>query len=196
MSDDEVPPAARARVAAAVRTSLAKHGYARLTTAKVAAESDLSEAGLYYHYDTKDEMIAAFLTEARGSLDAELDALAEADPEARLRAVCNHLLVDPDETERSGVYVAVMELLAHAPHNETLHEHLAAMERHVLDVVAGVVADGVEQGVFREVDPEGTAALLVAATDGATGIDLALGLEVHDELRASLQDYVDSLLAD
>ncbi|WP_299267107.1 TetR/AcrR family transcriptional regulator [Halorientalis sp.] len=122
MEEEPVPPDTTAAVAGAVREALAEHGYARLTTAKIAAESELSGAGLYYHYDSKDEMVVAFLEAAAGFLSRELDALDANDPESRLREACDLLFTDRDDTERRGVDVAVMELLAHAPltrHSET-----------------------------------------------------------------------------
>jgi AcrR family transcriptional regulator len=179
----------------AVRRALANHGYARLTTKNVAAESDKSEAGLYYHYDSKDEMVAAFLEWSTGWLAADLDDLDATDPESRLREACDRLFVTTDDEERRGVNVAVMELLSHAPHNETLREPLVELERHVVDTLAEVVADGVGQGVFRDVDPRATAAFLVAATDGSTGFYLALGLDEFEPLlRDGLSAYIDSLL--
>jgi len=188
-NEDAVPPAARAEVADAVRTALAKHGYARLTTAKIAAESEKSEAGLYYYYDTKDEMIGAFLDVAADRYASEFEAAAAGDPEARLRAVCDSLFVDREDEDASGVNVAVMELLSHAPYNETLRDPLETLERNALDRIADIVADGVDQGTFREVDPEGVAALLLAAGNGSTGFYLALGL---DDAGAALHDQVDA----
>jgi len=195
MSADSVPPEQKAQIANAVRAALAEHGYARLTTKKVAAESDKSEAGLYYYYDSKDEMIVAFLETSEDYLARSLDDIDAEGPEARLRAVCDILLVDEGDAAAAGVNIAVMELLSHAPHNETLREPLLRMERHTLGVIADIVRDGVEQGVFREVDPEGTAAFVLSATDGYTGFALALGMEgVGDDLRASLSAYIDSLV--
>ena len=61
---------AREEVAGAVRAALAKHGYAGLTTKKVAAESEKSEAFFFYHCDTKADLIVVFLEWAAGwSLD-------------------------------------------------------------------------------------------------------------------------------
>jgi AcrR family transcriptional regulator len=195
-NEDAVPPEAKAQVADAVRAALAKHGYARLTTAKIAAESDKSEAGLYYYYDSKDEMIAAFLETAADYSARDLEAAAGDDPEARLRAACDRLFVDREDEDARGVNVAVMELLSHAPYNETLRGPLEDLEGNTLDHLATIVADGVEEGVFRDVDPEGVAAFLLAAANGSTGFYLALGMDdagavLHEQVDA----YVDSLLA-
>jgi AcrR family transcriptional regulator len=188
-NEDAVPPAAKAAVAGAVRAALAKHGYARLTTAKIAAESEKSEAGLYYYYDSKDEMIAAFLETAADYLAEELAAVEADDPEARLRAACDRLFVDRADEGARGVNVAVMELLSHAPYNETLRGPLEAMQGNTLDHLVEILAEGVDDGVFREVDPEGVAAFLLAAANGSTGFYLALGM---DDAGAALHDQVDA----
>jgi len=193
MSDD-ISPETKAEIALAVRQALAEHGYERLTTAKIAAEYDKSEAGLYYYFDTKDEMIAAFLEQAAGQLGEELADLDVDDPEQRLRIACDHLFLSPGD-EGAGVHVAIMELLSHAPYNETLREPLLALESSTLDLLTEIVRDGVERGVFRPVDPRATAAFLLAAADGSTGFHVALEMDVGDDLDAAWSAYVDSLVA-
>jgi AcrR family transcriptional regulator len=190
----DVPPEAKAEIADAVGAALANHGYERLTTAKIAAEYDKSEAALYYHYDSKDAIIAAFLDLAAESFGGELDGI-EGGPETRLRAACERLFLSPGEAG-AGLHVAIMELLSHAPYNETLRGPLRELEGATLDALAGIVSDGVERGVFRPVDPDATAAFLLAAADGSTGFHVALGMDVGDDLRAGRSAYVDSLLAD
>lgn len=197
MSDETVPPDAKAQIAKAVRQALAEHGYARLTTAKIAAESEKSEAGLYYYYDSKDEMIAAFLETTTAYLTEELAASHSDDPETALRAACDRLFVDREDEEARGATIAIMELLSHAPYNETLREPLLTFEGSLLDHLTSIVSDGIEQGVFRDVDPRGTAAFLLAAANGSTGFYLALGMDdVGDRLHDQADAYVDSLLAE
>jgi len=191
---ESVPPEAKAAIADAVGTALAEHGYERLTTAKIAAEYDKSEAGLYYYYDSKDEMIAAFLDLAAREFGSELTA-TEGDPETRLRGACERLFLAPGD-EGAGLHVAIMELLSHAPYNETLRDPLRELEGAALDALAGIVRDGVEQGVFRPVDPDATAAFLLAAADGSTGFHVALEMDVGDAIEAGWSAYVDGLLAE
>jgi len=190
---DSIAPETKAEIAGAVRRALATHGYARLTTAKIAAEYDKTEAGLYYHFDSKDEMIAAFLEHIAGHLGEQLTAI-EGGPEEKLRAACDRLFLSPGD-ENAGVHVAIMELLSHAPYNETLREPLRALESATLDLLTNIVREGVEQGVFRAVDPRSTAAFLLAAADGSTGFHVALEMDVGEELEHALSAYIDSLLA-
>jgi hypothetical protein len=54
-----------------------------------------------------------------------------------------------------------------------------------------IVAAGVEQGVFRDVDPELTATLVLAALDSARGGKLVLGDdEAPDEMYLALGELV------
>ena len=191
---DGIAAETKAEIALAVRQALAEHGYERLTTAKIADKYDKSEAGLYYYYDTKDEMIGAFLEETAGNLGEQL-ATVDGGPEQRLREACAHLFVDPAD-DAAGVHVAIMELLSHAPYNDTLREPLLALESATLDLLTGIVREGVEQGVFRDIDPRETAAFLLAAADGSTGFYVALEMDVGADLHAGVSAYIDSLLAD
>ncbi|WP_049907424.1 TetR/AcrR family transcriptional regulator [Haloferax elongans] len=192
---EAVPTETQAEIADAVRKALAKHGYARLTTAKIAAESSKTEAGLYYHYDSKDAMVVAFLESATGFLKRQLEELEATGPEARLREACDRIFVKLEDESRRRTNIAVMELLAHAPYNETLQGPLLELESSNLEVLQGIVEDGIEQGVFREVDARGVAAFLLAAASGSTGFYLALEMEeIGAPLHAQATSYIDSLL--
>jgi AcrR family transcriptional regulator len=192
---DAVSPAAREEVVNAVMRALSRHGYAGLTTKKVAAESAKSEAFFFYHYDTKEDLIVAFLDWATGRIAGRLEELSEADPVTRLYAACDRLLGDPDDEVDRGIGVAMMELLSHAPHNERFHERLSTYERAVLADLAGVIEEGTETGVFRRVDPEATAAFLLTTTDGTAGAVKALGMDdVGKGVRDRLFDYLDRVV--
>jgi AcrR family transcriptional regulator len=192
---DSVPPAAREEVVNAVMRALARHGYAGLTTKKVAAESEKSEAFFFYHYDTKADLILAFLDWATGRIAGRLAELTDADPVTRLYAACDCLLGDPDDEVDRGIGVAMMELLAHAPHDEAFHDRLSTYERAVLGDLTEVIEEGIEAGVFRDVDPEATAAFLLVTTDGTAGAVGALGMDdVGEGVRDRLFDYLDRVV--
>ena len=186
---------ARGEVALAVQAALDEHGYERLTTAKIADHYANSEAGLYYYFDSKDEMIAAFLEHSATYLSEDLLGVDTDDPETALREACEFLFRTPDH-EYAGIAVAIMELLSHAPYNETLREPLLELESACLESLTDIVAAGVEQEVFRPVDSRATAAFLLAAADGSTGINVALDMGLGEDLRTGWSAYVDSLLAE
>jgi AcrR family transcriptional regulator len=185
----EVPAAARAEAVEAVRRALAKHGYAGLTTRKVAAESEKSEAFLFYHFDSKEELVLAFMDWATGRVAERLDTAG--DPVERLYALCDALVGDPGNDVERGTNVAMMELLAHARHNEQFRERLVAYERAIVADTADLVREGVAAGQFRDVDPESTAAFLLTLADGTVGAVQALGMtDLGEGVRARLFDYL------
>lgn len=195
---DAVPDVARAEIVGAVRRALAKHGYARLTTKKVAAESEKSEAFFFYHYDTKDDLVVAFLDWATERSAERLAAIDSDDPVTRLFVACDVLVGDYEDEDNRGINVAMMELLSHAPHDEAFHDRLSAYKRSVIDELAAIVSLGIESGAFRDVDPEATAAYLLMTADGTTGAVMALGMtDVGEKVRERLFDYLTStVLAD
>jgi AcrR family transcriptional regulator len=185
----EVPAAARAEAVEAVRRALAKHGYAGLTTRKVAAESEKSEAFLFYHFDSKEELVLAFMDWATGRVAERLDTAG--DPVERLYALCDALVGDPGNDVERGTNVAMMELLAHARHNEQFRERLVAYERAIVADTADLVREGIAAGQFRDVDPESTAAFLLTLADGTVGAVQALGMtDLGEGVRARLFDYL------
>lgn len=195
---DAVPDVARAEIVGAVRRALAKHGYARLTTKKVAAESEKSEAFFFYHYDTKDDLVVAFLDWATERSAERLAAIDSDDAVTRLFVACDVLVGDYEDEDDRGINVAMMELLSHAPHDEAFHDRLSAYKRSVIDELAAIVSLGIESGAFRDVDPEATAAYLLMTADGTTGAVMALGMtDVGEKVRERLFDYLTStVLAD
>lgn len=188
----DVPEETAAEIADAVRRALAKHGYAGLTTNKVAAESEKSEAFFFYHCDTKADLILVFLDYAAEWSLGRLRAAADIeDPVEKLYVACECLLGDPDDDFSRGMNVAVMELLSHAPHDAAIHDRLERYERRVLSDLVAILRDGIEAGVFRESDPEATAAFLLMVADGTAGAVHALRMQdVEAGVRDRLFDYL------
>jgi AcrR family transcriptional regulator len=183
-------PTARAEVVNAVKNALATHGYAGLTTKKVAAESDKSEAFFFYHYDTKDDLVVAFLDWA---IERNRDQLSELDddPVTRLYDALDFLVGDPRDDVDCGINVAMMELLSHAPHNERFHERLTAYEQSVIDLFVDILEEGIAQGQFETVDSHDVASYLLVTANGTAGAAMALGMyDVDAGVRRELDRYL------
>jgi AcrR family transcriptional regulator len=193
MTDESVPESAREEVVAAVRTALARHGYAGLTTSAVAAESEKSEAFFFYHYDEKEDLLVTFLDAAVGRLARRLTRLDDADPVTQLYASCDVLLGDPTDEQDREWSVARMELLAHAPHNDRFHDRLETYQTAVHNDLTDVLRRGIDAGVFRDTDPEATAAFLLTVGDGAAGTAMALEMvDVGESVRERTADYLET----
>jgi AcrR family transcriptional regulator len=161
----------RTRIMDATRRVLCDHGNAGLTIQRIADESSLSTAAIHYHFDTKEELLDAFLDHLLDAFEAEL-ACEATDPRERLRTFLE--TVFPDEAADDRLAVALIEIKAQAPFHGTYRERLTAMDRRMRGVVADAVRDGVAAGTFDDADPEEVARFVVTAINGAHVRDVAL----------------------
>jgi AcrR family transcriptional regulator len=89
----------RQRILDAAAWSFRRYGYAAVTLKDIAARAELQAGSLYYHFDTKEELVDAVLSAGvEGAFVATREAVealgSGADPLARLRvAVAAHLRV-------------------------------------------------------------------------------------------------------
>ena len=189
------------RIMTAVGQALRTHGYADLTMQDIAAECDVSTAALHYHYDTKADLLAAFL---EGLLDDNEQRLAdrgERPPVEQLCAFIAWFVFGPDDQERIAFHLALLEMRSRGPHDARIRDQLVRSDRLLRETVAAILAEGIDAGAFESVDIEETAALIVATLDGARTRQITLGGEsVSDEYTRVVADgllarLVDPLLA-
>ncbi|WP_017344123.1 TetR/AcrR family transcriptional regulator [Halorubrum sp. T3] len=202
MSDS---PSAAAEIMDGVYSALRAHGYADLTMQDIADECSKSKSLLHYHYDTKEDLLVAFLEYIISDSEERIAARADDPPVDRLVQFVGWFVFAPDEADREAFHIALLELRTQGPFNERIREQLARSDRLLRGTVADILADGIEEGVFRDVDVEETAALLVATLDGARTRQITLaGAERGDEgdgytrevAEAALRRIVGPLLAD
>ncbi|GAA0291776.1 TetR/AcrR family transcriptional regulator [Halarchaeum salinum] len=146
--------------------ALREQGYADLTMRAIAEEYGKTTAAIHYHYDTKDDLLVAFLEYL---LDTFLDHVHDAatdDPESHLGALLDGLLIEREDDY--DLVCALLEMRAQAPYHDAIREQLVRNDEYLREVVRSVVADGVERGVFRDdVDPDTVASALITIVKGA-----------------------------
>lgn len=78
-------PSARAKILEAAEAVIRRDGVKRLSVDAVVAEAGISKGGFFYHFKTKDDLLAALMRSITDEMTAEVSALVEADPEPRGR---------------------------------------------------------------------------------------------------------------
>ena len=165
----------REEIMGATYHALKKHGYANLTMQNIADEFEKSKSLLHYHYDTKEDLMVAFLEYAIGWLRDAVEEETGDDPEQRLHRFIERLTLGPGD--EGDWILTLFELRLQAAHNEAFRERLAAHYEANRDALADIIADGVEAGVFHEDDPQEAAEILLAALEGGRMAHVTLGLE-------------------
>jgi len=178
--------------------ALCKHGYAHLTMQDIADEFDKSRPLLHYHYDTKEELMLAFVDNMVGWIGGQLAETEAEDPLERMETYVDGFVIDPGEEDRETFALALLELRVQAVHNDDFRRKLARHYENNVDTVAEIIADGVEAGVFREVDPEAVGEFVYTSLVGARMYQVTLGAQhASRRMRDNLAAFVvDDLLAD
>jgi AcrR family transcriptional regulator len=156
-----------AALMAATYTALCEHGYADLTIEKIGDEFQKSTSLLYHHHDGKDDLLVSFLGYMLERFESDVPFEAVDDPWGELQGLLDHVLAPTLEAEQREFTRAMVELRAQAAHEEDFRAAFTSHDRFFHDRFSAVVREGVEQGVFGEVDPGAVASLVQTTFNGA-----------------------------
>lgn len=180
--------------------ALSKHGYKDLRVRDIGDEMELSRQLIHYHFDGKYDLMSSFLEYVIEQYEGSVEVDETAGPREELDARIDQCLFGPEFDEfthwdRMRVY---HELYVYAQHDE---EHRAQFNEHyerIRGSITEVVEEGIEQGEFREVDPERMGQLVTDVIHAARERRLSLGHEdAPEETRTAIDEFIlDSLYAD
>ncbi|UHQ99004.1 TetR/AcrR family transcriptional regulator (plasmid) [Natrinema zhouii] len=153
---------------------LLEHGYAGLSIARIADEAGLSKSALYNHYEGKNDLLLDFLSRfLEWYLDSPLNDTAE-DPRAELQRLIDLLSVDSggadsstDSTLETAAADAFVELRAQAIHDESFRTELLREDEVIRTRLVQIIQQGINDGVFLNVDPEPVAEFILTVLEGA-----------------------------
>lgn len=188
-----VPPETAEEIRAATRRAFAEHGYANLSMAKIAAESEYSQSLLHYHFDTKAGLVSFFIRSERRGFERFLESLPT-NPATRFEIV-RSAVIDLEYLREHDLAAAYVELYGHAAQSEPIREALCAFDDTLYVSLRESLVDAAEAGVLDVENPERAARALFAFHESAL-VRAAVGCDVSD-LDASLGEFViDELRAD
>ena len=172
--------------------ALCKHGLADVTMEDIAAESEKSKSALHYHFESKHDLLVAFLDFLLASFTDRLDAIDEETPHDRLLETIDTVLGPATDGSDREFKTAILELKAQGPYDEEFRERLCEFDRALHAHVANILVAGVETGDFRaDLDPEETAGFFVTVCNGAQTRSVAVGHPVEQTGQA-LERYIAS----
>jgi AcrR family transcriptional regulator len=185
----------RTAIMEATYQALVKHGYADLTIQRIADEFDKSKSLLYHHHDGKDDLLVDFLEFVLDHFEEGVTLSEGDDPDERLRSLVGSLAAADDDPSDEFVGV-VVGLRAQAVNDDAYAAHFTRSNEFFRDHIADIVADGIEENVFRAVDPDKTASFLLALANGAMTDSVTTDApEATRDAREELDAYVDTCLS-
>lgn len=192
-------PDVRDEIMQATYEALCEHGYTDLTAQEIADRTDKSKSLLFYHYDSKDDLVADFVDYLLEWFGDRIADTRDRPPVERLATFVDWFLYgSADDDERQSFHTAMLELRTQAPHNAQYREQLRKSDDRLREIVEGILREGIDAGEFDDHDPERTAALLIAALDGARVRQLTLDRDEYPaQVREAVAEHVlGNLLAD
>lgn len=180
--------AAEVRLDALLRTAcdvIVERGLANTRTADVAQAAGVSQALVFYHFSTKERLLAqAFAYAAEQDL-ARLDAVvrSSAPPLTKLKRVLR--LYAP--TGRSNSWAMWIDGWSESLRTPELEKVSRRLDLRWKEDLTEIISAGVAEGTFACVDPAGAAWRINALIDG-----LAVQVAVHDRVitRRQLSDWI------
>lgn len=151
----EGKPDTEADIMEATYRALCKHGYSDLTIQRIGDEFEKSKSLLYHHYEGKDELLLDFLSSMLEEFEQGFECCKSDSnhPEKSLATVLDHSLDPVPDEEHFDFGQAMVELRAQAAHDMDYQEYFTKSDAVFCNQLTSIVADGVTDGIFRDVDP-------------------------------------------
>jgi AcrR family transcriptional regulator len=176
------------RLDALLRTAcevIVRRGLANTRTADVAQAAGVSQALVFYHFATKERLLAQAFTYAAEQDLGRLDAVvrSRAVPLEKLKKILK--LYAP--TGRSKSWAMWIDGWSESLRTPELEKVSRRLDLRWKEAFTEVIAAGVDEGTFKCDDPSGAAWRISALVDG-----LAVQVAVHDRVitRRQLVDWV------
>jgi AcrR family transcriptional regulator len=186
---------AKEEIMEATYRALLEHGYADLSISRIADELDKSKAAIYYHYDTKDDLLVSFLEFAVDRFEETIHTETGDEPSEDLEHVTEKLLPLQPDAEQRQLQAVLVGLRSQAVTNEVFREQFTQIDERLAATIRGIVERGIDEGTFRDVDPSRVAEHILATVNGAMyGRATTDRKSAAAAARVSLASYIDSEL--
>ncbi len=157
----------RANILAAAVQLFAEYGYHAAPLRDIARMTGIQAASIYYHYANKQALLVEIMETYMLQLNASLERILrdEHDPQRRLyAAIANHIRLHT--TYKNEFFIIDTEIRALEGENRT---YILSLRDRYEALIQEILADGMEQGVFRRSDVKiSSYAIIAMCTEVAT----------------------------
>ncbi|MFD1564064.1 TetR/AcrR family transcriptional regulator [Haloarchaeobius amylolyticus] len=200
---DESAGGKEAIFAATYRT-LETDGYADLSMGRVADQAAVSKSTIYHHFESKDDLVREFAESLLMLYGDELVLETEGNAlESVERLLDLALFGKTADGEHLAEFVSdeihrvYLELRTQAVHDPDYRAYFDGVDRQARERLAAVIEAGIEDGIFRDVDPDAVAGTLYLFVEGALFLGCTTGdTEWLADVRDQLDTYLEGLVRD
>lgn len=189
------PENTRTDIMRATYDALREHGYSGLTIDRIDEQFPKSKSLIYQHYNGKDDLLVGLLAFLLERFEESVPEDETDNPHDRLTELLDHAIPTAPDSQWTEFAQAMTELRAQAAHDDAYREQFTRTDRFFREQFAEVIEDGIEQELFRAVDPEAAASFLMSVIHGTRNRQITTGDEtVPDAVQTELTEYIDRRL--
>ena len=166
MSKADVAAERKDQIVRATVDCITKHGYHNFSMQDVARTAGVSKGIIHYYFLNKDELMMSVLDKVAGDIErvlaAELQSIT--DPKRKLEVfvdVCFDIVRSTKE-----YYQVNMDFWTQINQKEDVRKVIARHYTKFRDSASTVIKEGIDKGVFRQVDPKNYSSYVIAVIDG------------------------------
>lgn len=180
--------ARKEQILAATRSLLFQKGIQATSINQIARTAELGVGTIYFYYQSKEEIFYSLQEEGLAILFATIDAIGRLDmpPEQKLRRTGSAYLQFSREHKN---YFDIINYFLATPSvilGDELKQRIDRKGSEILALIAGFIRDGIDERLFRPVDPNKYAVMFWGALHGLTQFkkleDTVLEGEEHGRL--------------
>jgi AcrR family transcriptional regulator len=156
----------KAHILATALAVFAEKGFAKASMNDIVRASGLSKGGVYWHFKSKDELIAAIFDHFFVEQLALLDVMLAGDGTAVAKLTQLATLTGQSVAAMASQFPSPLEFYALASREEGLQSTLQTHFQNYQTKIAALVDQGIALGEFRSVDSQATAKTIIALFEG------------------------------
>ena len=151
----------------------AEKGYAATSVREIVDRAGVSKPVLYYYFKSKEGLFYAILDWAAAVQQTILNEIFEFRGTVEERFIFLYRRVQEGIREYQSLYIMIHGLIFGPPQGVPEYD-FASYQRHMLNAVQRIYADGVASGEIRDIDAEEVAFLVLALLDFSLNMDVVL----------------------
>lgn len=175
--------------------AMLEHGYPNLSISIIADELGKTKASIYYHYDSKEELLISFLDFVVDRFKIDFtEEISESPGTALDNAIERLVPLQLTDKEFHG-QIVLLELRSQASRNEAFRERFTEINELLVETICDIIERGIDAGTFQDVEAARVAEHIVATTNGAKIDRITTDRDAAPAaVRVSLMAYIDSEL--
>ncbi|NHZ71507.1 MAG: TetR family transcriptional regulator [Aquificales bacterium] len=157
---------ARDQILMTATAVFAEKGFAKTSMNDIVRASGLSKGGVYWHFKSKNELIAAIFDMFFAGQEAIMNTVLDGAGSATERLLQMAQLAGSDLEAAFAQFPAPMEFYALASRDDELRVRLRAYYQVYLDKYSQLIQQGVDSGEWKPVSAQETAVTIISLMEG------------------------------